>query len=150
MVLTCNKVLRVFSLVLFSLGLNGCACGIIFYSSETKELAPLDFKERYVNYFESVDIEDMSKEVFVSKLGEPDDKQDLGGKEIWSYRSGFKFRGAVVILFNLPVPLALPVGYNTSEIEFNGGKFDKAVIESTLRESYYCGVMPNGEEDFCW
>jgi len=61
----------------------------------------------------------ISKEDLVKAWGQPDEKLVEHGRERWVYRDGLRWNGVFIFPgIIIPIPLVIPVGWNTFTIEF--------------------------------
>ncbi|MEM1084144.1 MAG: hypothetical protein AAGI48_08470 [Verrucomicrobiota bacterium] len=87
-----------------------------------------------------------SKQQLSKSWGNPDQQRNEGGEEIWEYRSGLAWRGAVPMI-GIGLPLVVPVGKNGYDFHFPEGssKADRLVIRSNEMKGAYFGLGSFGE-----
>lgn len=116
--------------------LSGCM-GIGFVRSRTTRF---DDMERYFQNMPGTS--PRAAATLQQHWGEPREKLALNdGRETWIYGHDLRWSGVMLYLL-LPIPLLVPVGRETTSVDFENGQ---AVSVSRVEESeicYICGFLP--------
>ena len=85
-----------------------------------------------------------------TNLGSPDRVESKDGSDIWWYNRGVAWRGVVLWVVVVPIPLMAPVGMNHAKVSFRGNTVESRYYETGATWSYYgcviflfCGHLPH-------
>ena len=81
-----------------------------------------------------------------SSWGEPNQKCEEGGEELWCFDSGLAIRGAVPML-GIGIPLVIPIGKNSYDFHFPAGadRASRLVVNENQMRGGYLGVSAFSE-----
>ena len=89
-------------------------------------------------------------EALLVRLGEPDERvQRADLREEWTYDEGLRWNGPVIFVI-IPIPLIIPVGYETSTYHLRDGVVENVIrVEQTWR-GCACGMFLHSSGCLCF
>ena len=135
--------MRILTILLMSLWLSGCVGLAVgsYGTFETKQQAfQLTEQRNKIKTFSEP--KTYSKQQVLSLWGEPDSIQQQGKCETLIYHDGYTWSGIGAFVLIVPVPLAIPSGYDETRIYLKNGETVGLVSEYgelTSMFGYMCG-----------
>jgi hypothetical protein len=134
-----SKGIRLIALLLVFMQVSACV-GAAFIHGRTREYGQ-QLKESTVQ---------KTVEEILKKRGEPDKIRCADEKEWWYYDRKVAWRGPVLYLIIIPIPLLVPIGRNETVYEFHNGMLTNKVVKETTVSGGSCGLLPYAEGCCYW
>lgn len=134
------QILIVLVLTIILSGCVGLAVGSYGTHESKRDSFELESERNQINYYSNST--SYTQEQVESLWGKPDETSTNGTCAIFTYHDGYNWSGVGAFVVIVPIPLALPTGYDEIKIYFKKGQSVKLVLEYgeiTGIFGYMCG-----------
>ncbi len=143
------KTSNILFLFIFTLSISSCVGGGVIYPGEKRAMESPSVSSIKGRYSSSQNQKNnLTCQNIQEKWGAPDNIELIEDLEVLTYKNGLVWAGVLPFIV-IPIPMAIPIGQETTIIECKNNIAIRAYGTETKTKQAYCGVISTKFEYGC-